>query len=483
MTINTENSEESPLLENKVLFGEIKLKYSKWVAYTIVMLIVFTQCYSVVSSIYIMNQYAYYAFMNEKYPTRNTMQTVGGSDSACTVNTSKVEYKQQIVVQKLTSEWNIYCALAQNIPAVFISMNLASYSDVYGRKPFFLVPLIGTFLKNLACSLGIYFKIGIQWFIGFYVIEGSTGIWASTLSMAFCFVADTTMPGKTRSFVIALIETSIGLGAIISTSLTGYIIQWTDSYMYPEFLSVIIVTIGILLAVFVLPETLHPSRKRDDHVSICQNMRNVTECYTSEFSPLSKRWMFILLIFIFIMSAFGNLGRPNVEQIYQMNSPFCWDSVRIGWYAAVRNLAWSFGSIAIIKLFHLCTTDDVIALVGCITCVASAILEGIASTDLYLYLAAGASIGSVVTLPMVRAIMSQMTPPHKQGSIFAGVAAVEVICNMGASVSANAIYDATIDYYKGMTFFVMAGYGGVGIILCLLFISEKKRTLSDVTPK
>ncbi|XP_071165693.1 proton-coupled folate transporter-like isoform X2 [Mytilus edulis] len=382
MTINTENSEESRLLENKVLFGEIKLKYSKWVAYTIVMLIVFTQCYSVVSSISIMNQYAYYAFMNEKYPTRNTMQTVGGSDSACTVNTSKVEYKQQIIVQKLTSEWNIYCALAQNIPAVFISMNLASYSDVYGRKPFFLVPLIGTFLKNLACSLGIYFKIGIQWFIGFYVIEGSTGIWASTLSMAFCFVADTTMPSKTRSFVIALIETSIGLGAIISTSLTGYIIQWTDSYMYPEFLSVIIVTIGILLAVFVLPETLHPSRKRDDHVSICQNMRNVTECYTSEFSPLT----------------------------------------------------------------------------------------------------AGASIGSVVTLPMVRAIMSQMTPPHKQGSIFAGVAAVEVICNMGASVSANAIYDATIDYYKGMTFFVMAGYGGVGIILCLLFISEKKRTLSDVTP-
>ncbi|XP_063426052.1 lysosomal proton-coupled steroid conjugate and bile acid symporter SLC46A3-like [Mytilus trossulus] len=482
MTIN-ENSEESRLLESKVLFGEIKLKYSKWVAYTIVMLIVFTQCYSVVSSIYIMNQYAYFAFMNEKYPTRNTMQTIGGSDSACTVNTSKVEYKQQIVVQKLTSEWNIYCALAQNIPAVFISMNLASYSDVYGRKPFFIVPLIGTFLKNLACSLGIYFKIGIQWFIGFYVIEGSTGIWASTLSMAFCFVADTTMPGKTRSFVIALIETSIGLGSIISTSLSGYIIQWTNSYMYPEFLSVIIVTIGILLAVFVLPETLHPSRKRDDHVSICQNMRNVTECYTSEFSPLGKRWMFILLIFIFIMSAFGNLGRSNVEQIYQMNSPFCWDSVRIGWYAAVRNLAWSFGSIAIIKVFHLCTTDDVIALVGCITCVASAILEGIASTDLYLYLAAAASIGSVVTLPMIRAIMSQMTPPHKQGSIFAGVAAVEVICNMGASVSANAIYDATIDYYKGMTFFVMAGYGAVGLILCLLFISEKKRTLSDITPK
>ncbi|XP_052058780.1 proton-coupled folate transporter-like [Mytilus californianus] len=313
--------------------------------------------------------------------------------------------------------------------------------------------------------------------------KGSTGIWASTLSMAFCFVADTTMPGKTRSFVIALIETSIGLGSIISTSLSGYLIQWTDSYMYPELLSVIIVTIGIILAVFVLPETLHPSRKRDDQVSVCQNMKNVTECYTSEFSPLGKRWMFILLIFIFIMSAFGNLGRPNVEQIYQMNSPFCWDSVRIGWYAAVRNMAWSFGSIAIIKLFHICTTDDVIAVVGCITCVASAILEGIATTDLYLYLAAGASIGSVVTLPMVRAIMSKMTPPHKQGSIFAGVAAVEVICNMGASVSANAIYDATLDFNKGMTFFVMAGYGGVGIILCLLFISEKKKTLSDLTPK
>ncbi|VDI40588.1 Hypothetical predicted protein [Mytilus galloprovincialis] len=78
-------------------------------------------------------------------------------------------------------------------------------------------------------------------------------------------------------------------------------------------------------------------------------------------------------------------------------------------------------------------------------------------------------------MPIVRSIMSRMSPAHKIGSVFAGIAAIEFICNMASSLLANAVYDATVDIYKGFTFFVMAGYAGIGIVLCCVHIVGQRR--------
>ena len=51
--------------------------------------------------------------------------------------------------------------------------------------------------------------------------------------------------------------------------------------------------------------------------------------------------------------------------------------------------------------------------------------------------------------------------------MFAGIAAGEMVFSMASALGANAVYVATVDIYRGFTFFVMAGYGVIGIILCL----------------
>jgi PCFT/HCP family folate transporter-like MFS transporter 1/3 len=135
----------------------------------------------------------------------------------------------------------------------------------------------------------------------------------------------------------------------------------------------------------ILSETLHGSKKRNE-VSFCQNMARVTECYKSNFSPLTKRWVFVVLIFIFMMSAFSSIGRISVETLYQLNAPFCWDSIRIGWYGAIRMTMLAFGGLAMIKVFHLFTTDEYIALAGCITTVLSLTIMGLANTNTMLYI-------------------------------------------------------------------------------------------------
>lgn len=53
------------------------------------------------------------------------------------------------------------------------------------------------------------------------------------------------------------------------------------------------------------------------------------------------------------------------------------------------------------------------------------------------------------------------------GSVFAGVASVEIVTNLASGLGANAVYDATVGIYRGLTFFIMAGYGVFSIMLSL----------------
>ena len=89
---------------------------------------------------------------------------------------------------------------------------------------------------------------------------------------------------------------------------------------------------------------------------------------------------------MFIMSVSANLSRGNVEYLYQIASPFCWDSVKIGVYGAIRTSFCNIGSILMIAVFQLFTSDAVIALLGCVTTIATLIVEGLAQTDTMLYI-------------------------------------------------------------------------------------------------
>ena len=53
------------------------------------------------------------------------------------------------------------------------------------------------------------------------------------------------------------------------------------------------------------------------------------------------------------------------------------------------------------------------------------------------------------------------------GSIFGALAVMENICFLVGTVSAGAIYSATVTFYKGFVFFVMAGFIGVAMILLM----------------
>lgn len=53
------------------------------------------------------------------------------------------------------------------------------------------------------------------------------------------------------------------------------------------------------------------------------------------------------------------------------------------------------------------------------------------------------------------------------GTLFGSIAIVENICNLVGSVLGGAIYSATVSYYRGMAYLVLAGFMLIALILLL----------------
>jgi hypothetical protein len=83
----------------------------------------------------------------------------------------------------------------------------------------------------------------------------------------------------------------------------------------------------------MLPETVKtaPATK----ISPLQYVKNVFEFYVSP-ELAGKRWKYIICIMVFSFSILSFFGRISVETLYQLSTPFCWNSVHIGWFAALR---------------------------------------------------------------------------------------------------------------------------------------------------
>lgn len=53
------------------------------------------------------------------------------------------------------------------------------------------------------------------------------------------------------------------------------------------------------------------------------------------------------------------------------------------------------------------------------------------------------------------------------GTLFGSIAIVENVCNLVGSVLGGAIYSATVSYYRGMAYLVLAGFMLIALILLL----------------
>lgn len=349
----------------------------------IIGIIVFVHMASFTILLFDLSQYTYSVYKDKEFPNATLNQS---AKSLCETNTSSKEFQMEQTIQSDTARWTVYISISGGIPAIFSAPLISSLSDRFGRKKTLLVPLFGSLVKSGLCFLNIFMNYNVNFFIIYLFIEGCTGGWVSSVAICSSGFADITKAGKQRSFAFAILGLGVGVGFLAGTLLSGYLIE-AFGFNSPVIASGAMVLIGILLTLFVLKEPL----KDENRVSSVHPLRQIKESldlyiHGNKDPNYGRRWQYIILISAFNLLSMAALGKTNVEILYQIGSPFCWNPIKISNFGTIRSVIQEFVGVVSIRLMQCFMSDDFIAVIGTLSAIGYFVMEALSKTSFDLYM-------------------------------------------------------------------------------------------------
>ncbi|XP_063417699.1 lysosomal proton-coupled steroid conjugate and bile acid symporter SLC46A3-like [Mytilus trossulus] len=437
-------------------------------------------------------QYGYYAVQRQK----NITSVVSDSrQSLCEANSSSIRFKQQQEIQSITANWNAYCHLAQSIPVLLMSLLVGSWGDKIGRRAALIVPTFGLFFKAAFFAIAIKLEWSIYTFIIAFFVDGLCGMWITLIAAAYSFAADLTKYGKSRLFGIIMIELTLGMGVTIGALSSGYVIKYLG-FFYGSVL-IVGVTCFIAFLIIFLPESVQTTEKLTS-ISQIEYLKKSISFYTKK-DPL--RYKYIILAVVFALNVTPAIGRINVQSLYVLNSPFCWNAVLIGLFGALRSFVQMIVGVGLSRLVYKCMSKRAMIILGSISAIAYYLVTAVAVNDVMIFIVtytlslhikiynlfSAPAVGLFGSYPItiIRAMMSQFTPKDKQGAMFGSLAAIDAVCSLIGSVASNVLYGATVSIYSGLIWLVFGGFHLAGLLLFGLLLykeaAEKKNVEDNTT--
>ncbi|XP_046575170.1 proton-coupled folate transporter-like [Haliotis rubra] len=466
--------ESTPPLENKA--KEEKSKLGNLIKVNIVFLV-----YQLSVNVHdpVLTQYLYQRYSDEVFGNSTKSASTANQTSKCYVNESDPGYLLQERVQVLTSNCQTILTAIGNSTALISCMFLGAYSDFLGRRFLFILPLVGQILKNVLTIFVIYWILDLKYLYVSEVIEGVSGGYNGVILATYAYTADNTPPKNSRTVGIAVLDFTTYLAAAVSEVITGYFIKYLG-YLYPSITTTSLMLLSLILVVVLLPETINKDR-RSQYPSPVKAVKNVFGFYFSkDFGQ--TRSLFWLSLTAYFITYFSLSGVFFLEYLFQLNLPFCWGPELIGYFNMALALSRQILGIPVIKLLHLCTSDAGLCIITSVILAVSYVLNGVANTDVMLFLCVLPSGIAAPLLPALRAIMSRMAPPEMQGSLFAGIGLVNIISSGTGMIIFNEMYNATVKMLRGFVFFAGAGCQLLCAVIIVVFLCiSRRRSVTDTS--
>jgi len=210
------------------------------------------------------------------------------------VHSKNETYKsEQNILQKETSQWDIYLDVVKMVPAVLSMLVFTVYFDKVGRKKVMIFPIIGGTLSSISLLINSYF---IHWpveilFIGTF-LDGICGQFVAILASTFAYFGDmTSMEMRVKRAII--LESMIYLGGCISNPTSGVILQHYG--FFPTFLLLLSVYIFQIIYWIFLKES-YPPQSKEQSVSPKNPKQWISQIFQVLFKKRENNQRKILLL-------------------------------------------------------------------------------------------------------------------------------------------------------------------------------------------
>ena len=311
------------------------------------------------------------------------------------------------------AEWQVTLVFAAYSMGQFIGEPFwGRLSDRIGRKPVLLV----TILFNVAGYFALAFAPNVWVAI---VVRLITGFGAGNISTVQAYIADVTPPEK-RSSRMGLIGAAFGLGFIVGPGLGGLLThaeQGRLGFQIPLFVAGALAAVAALCVMLFLRESrTHAPPAQSPWAAMGDALNN----------PAISR---VLLVSLIYMGGFSGM-----EAAFGL-----WAEARFGWGAP--QVGWCFMCVGIVSAFSQATLTGRLArrfgeanmlTFGVLLFGAMLALQTVNTNQWLVPVLMGiGTFGMSMAMPNISSIISQASPPGRQGSMLG--------LNMAASSGARVI--------------------------------------------
>jgi hypothetical protein len=157
------------------------------------------------------------------------------------------------LVQHDASRFNVKNSVATLVPAVVTYILLGSNSDIIGRRPLLVLPLLGKVVRYSFMLIIVSLNLSDAWLIATHALEASFGFSGLVMLSALTYIADCTDEKRTRAFLLTELMTVVARAiSMLAVSL------WLRHHLYTLPLSVDLIfsVIGLFYALLVQPESV-----------------------------------------------------------------------------------------------------------------------------------------------------------------------------------------------------------------------------------
>lgn len=443
-------------------------------------------------SVYIAACVGYTPLMSQYLSNRLGPDYLGHNNSGqpdagpCNENGSDPRVKEVTELQRRVSREMLLQSLASTVPMTAATLVLGSFSDVIGRKLLFFLPSLLGIFKMVGIFLVFNFSLSMWYLYGICFLEGLSGSFPAILMATFAYTADLTHPSSSRTIAIAVIETALNLAGSAALVGIGYCIRiW--GYKSAALLLAALMSVSLLTAV-LLPETVKPPPTNQCQAvaapqrSVSRNpfkyVKHIFAFYVTQ-GTVKQRVRFLVGLASLALMFIAIMGRSSTDVLYQINRPFCWDSVQVGMFGGAGMLFKSTGSLLAVHFLHSCCgmSDATMAFCSLLSALASFVLYGLAylaasshTASLLLWNTITLGLVSSASTPTMRSVLSKMAGPSRQGALFASIALTETLCTLASNTVYNTLYAAIVDVLQGGVYLFMAGETLLNMVFVLILM-------------
>ncbi|XP_070557506.1 lysosomal proton-coupled steroid conjugate and bile acid symporter SLC46A3-like isoform X1 [Ptychodera flava] len=179
---------------------------------------------------------------------------------------------------------------------------------------------------------------------------------------------------------------------------------------------------------------------------------------------------------------------PGIIILSLLGPPLCFTSVYIGYYQAIYDAMNAIGLFVAGKVLTRYLGDLATAQVGFLSYGSSFLVIAFAVNDIMVLFAPVIGFILTVPLPAIKARISKLFEPGKQGIVFAYLGCIQSVSHCLSPVIFNGIYSATVTKSSSLIFITYAAtltipaflVAMVQIMQCRKTRQEKYQTMEDV---